>query len=91
MLGMMHTEQVTRQQGQRSKKLQHAFHVTVKYALRGVPEDEFIAYFPEGILSKEIVEVAYDAYCQVRCYLRLVVGGSELSRGVSCCVSTQLI
>jgi len=52
--------------GQRVTKLQQAFHVTVKYALRGSPADEFEAYFPEGSLPKEVIEVAYDAYVQVR-------------------------
>lgn len=51
--------------GQRMRKLQNAFHVTVKYALRGVPQDEFQAYFPEGALPDEVVGTAYDGYSQV--------------------------
>ena len=47
------------------KKLQNAFHLTAKYALRGVPQDEFDAYFPEGTLADNIIATAYDGYCQV--------------------------
>ena len=55
-----------RGQGQRMRKLQNSFHVTVKYALRGVPADEFEAYFPQDALPPEVIAAAYDAYCQVR-------------------------
>lgn len=51
------------------RKLQNAFHVTAKYALRGVPEDEFVAYFPEAALPNEVVTMAYDGYRQVRIFL----------------------
>ncbi len=54
----------TRVQGQRSKKLTNAFHSTVKYALRALPLDEFITYIPPGLLSKEVLEAAFEAYCQ---------------------------
>jgi len=47
------------------RKLQNAFHVTVKYALRGVPAEEFEAFFPEKSLAPEVLEAVYDAYCQV--------------------------
>ena len=51
---------------QRMRKLEHAFQRTVKYSLRGVPHDEFGAYFPEGPLSDAILESAFDGYRQVR-------------------------
>jgi len=51
--------------GQRMRKLQNAFHVTVKYALRGIPADEFEAFFPEGALPPGVIEATYDAYGQV--------------------------
>ena len=54
----------TRVQGQRSKKLTNAFHSTVKYALRALPLDEFTTYIPPGMLSKEVLEAAFEAYCQ---------------------------
>ena len=54
----------TRVQGQRSKKLENAFHSTVKYALRALPMDEFSTYIPPGVLSKEVMEAAFEAYCQ---------------------------
>ena len=52
--------------GQRMRKLEHAFQRTVKYSLRGVPNDEFYAYFPEEPLSDEIIDSTYDGYKQVR-------------------------
>lgn len=52
--------------GQRSRKLENAFHVTVKYALRGIPPDEFETYFPEYSLPRETLEAVYNAYIQVR-------------------------
>lgn len=52
--------------GQRSRKLDKAFHSTVKYALRGSPIDEFQTYFPPDSLSNEALNAAYDAYSQVR-------------------------
>lgn len=52
--------------GQRSRKLENAFHVTVKYALRGTPPDEFETYFPEYALPRETLEAVYSAYIQVR-------------------------
>lgn len=51
--------------GQRSRKLEQAFHSTVKYALRGSPMDEFETYFPEGSVSSETLKAVYDAYVQV--------------------------
>lgn len=54
-----------RKQGQRMRKLHQAFHRTVKFALRGVPSDEFHAYFPNGELPEPIMEAAYDSYGQV--------------------------
>lgn len=56
--------------GQRSRKLEKAFHSTVKYALRGSPFDEFQTYFPQDSLSSETLTVAFDAYTQVRCCSR---------------------
>lgn len=52
--------------GQRSRKLDKAFHSTVKYALRGSPLDEFETYFPPDSLSRGALNAAYDAYSQVR-------------------------
>ena len=52
--------------GQRSRKLDKAFHSTVKYALRGSPIDEFETYFPPDSLSQGALSAAYDAYSQVR-------------------------
>lgn len=51
--------------GQRSRKLEQAFHSTVKYALRGSPMDEFETYFPQGSVSSETLGAVYDAYVQV--------------------------
>jgi hypothetical protein len=50
--------------GQRMRKLQNAFHVTVKYALRGVPADEFPAYFAVEELPEGVLEATYDSYGQ---------------------------
>lgn len=54
-----------KKQGQRMRKLHQAFHRTVKFALRGVPPEEFHAYFPNGQLPDPIIEAAYDGYGQV--------------------------
>jgi len=51
--------------GQRSRKLEQAFHSTVKYALRGSPMDEFETYFPQGSVPAETLGAVYDAYVQV--------------------------
>ena len=54
-----------RAHGQRMRKLQNAFHLTVKYALRALPADEFQVHFSEGAFPEPILEVLYDAYCEV--------------------------
>ena len=48
------------------RKLQSAFQRTLKYSMRGVPHDEFVAYFPEGPLSDAVLNSAFDGYRQVR-------------------------
>lgn len=59
-------EDTKKAHGQRMRKLQNAFHLTVKYALRGVTPEEFQLHFPEGALPEPILETLYDAYTQVR-------------------------
>jgi hypothetical protein len=61
----MANEDSRRAHGQRMRKLQNAFHVTVKYALRGIPPEEFHVHFPEETFPEPILEVLYDAYVQV--------------------------
>jgi len=52
--------------GQRDRKLDQAFRSTVRSALKGIPADEWQAYVPPGLLSREVMEAAFDAYQQVR-------------------------
>lgn len=52
--------------GQRDRKLDAAFRSTVRSALKGIPVDEWQAYVPPGLLSREVMEAAFDAYQQVR-------------------------
>jgi hypothetical protein len=61
-----HASKKSKIAGQRSRKLDRAFHSTVKYALKGIPMDEFETYFPHGLMSGEVLGAAYDAYSQVR-------------------------
>ncbi|KAI8105021.1 hypothetical protein M9435_000194 [Picochlorum sp. BPE23] len=61
--------------GQRSRKLEQAFHSTVKYALRGSPMDEFETYFPEGSVSSETLKAVYDAYVQCLHQARVFIDG----------------
>jgi hypothetical protein len=68
--------------GQRSRKLEKAFHSTVKYALKGIPMDEFETYFPPGVMTKEVLGAAYDAYMQV--------GERRLLRRSLCCCLLRL-
>ena len=58
------SSQQQQQQGRRLRALSDAFHKTSKYALRPLEPAEFEAFFPG--LPVEFVEVAYDAYRQVR-------------------------
>lgn len=51
--------------GQRMRKLENAFHVTVKYAFRGMPLEEFQTYFPPGSIPPHHTEAAYNGYRQV--------------------------
>ena len=44
------------------RKLKDAFHVSIKYALRGLTPDEFILHFPNGSLKQEDLEALYDGY-----------------------------
>lgn len=41
-----------------------AFRSTVKFALKGIGMDEWETYVPPGLLSREVLEAAYDAYQQ---------------------------
>lgn len=58
----MSGQQNTKGQGQRMRKLKDAFHVSIKYSLRGLPPEEFSLHFRDGTLTNPQLEGLYEGY-----------------------------